>query len=422
MATIAKALNIKEAWGVYALYIMVAGAGAVTPALAAFGSAFPDADPVTISLIQSLPSLTTILGTLLVGAVAGKKISFKVTGIVALVIYLIFGCLPAIWNDTLTSILIARACVGFGMGMVSPLGAAVFLRLVNDKEERSKYLGRGGAMQQAGCVVLTLLGGFLCGIDWRLTFWAYGLALVALVIFVVCFKEPPSLESEAKASGENVAQAEKSHIPGTAWFFIIIFLLAQLVCSPTMMNFSTLMATKIPGEDPMTVAGIAGTLLSLFVLAGVVSSFLMDKLVNVFGRFTGAVALVITLIGNIIIAFATSVAMFTIGIFVFGFGWCLVIPVINLECGNVTNKAGLAMVASLVMVAMNLGNFLASYYMGGVFSIFGPDPTTCLIVDSVGFGILAIIWAVFNMRNKAWSKNEYPSVDTSSEPEADTTL
>ncbi len=418
MASIAKALNVREAWGVYALYIMVAGAGAVTPALAAFGSAFPDADPVTISLIQSLPSLTTILGTLLVGAVAGKKISFKVTGIVALVVYLIFGCLPALWNDSLTSILIARACVGFGMGMVSPLGAAVFLRLVNDKEERSKYLGRGGAMQQIGCVVLTLLGGFLCGIDWRLTFWAYGLALVALAIFVICFKEPPSLETEAKETGES----QKAHIPGTAWFFIIVFLLAQMVCSPTMMNFAILMSTKIPGEDPMTVAGIAGTLLSLFVLAGAVSSVIMDKLVGVFGRFTGAVALVITLIGNIIIASATSVAMFTIGIFVFGFGWCLVIPVINLECGNVTNKAGLAMVASLVMVAMNLGNFVASYYMGGVFSIVGNDPTMCLIVDSVGFGILAIVWAVFNMRNKAWSKDEHPNVDTSSEPQADTTL
>ena len=80
------------------------------------------------------------------------------------------------------------------------------------------------------------------------------------------------------------------------------------------------------------------------------------------------------------------------------------------------------MVASLVMVAMNLGNFLASYYMGAVFGIVGNDPTMCLIVDSVGFGILAVVWAVFNMRNKAWSKGEHPSVDTSSEPKADTTL
>ena len=393
MTSVVKALNMKEAWGVYALYIMVAGAGAVTPALAAFGAAFPDADPVTVSLIQSLPSLTTIIGTLFIGAVAGKKIPFKVAGIAALLVYLVFGCLPAVWNDSLTSILIARALVGFGMGMVSPLGAAIFLRLVDNKEERSKYLGRGGAMQQAGCVVLTLLGGFLCAIDWRLTFWAYGLALVALLIFVICFKEPPSLAEEAAAEG---AKEEKSHIPGTAWFFIIVFLLAQVVCSPTMMNFSTLMATNIPGEDPTTVAGIAGTLLSVFVLAGVVSSVLM---------FTGAGALVITLIGNVIIANANSVPLFTIGILVFGFGWCLVIPVVNLECGNVTNKAGLAMVASLVMVAMNLGNFVASYYMGAVFSFVGNNPSMCLIVDSVAFGVLAVAWAAFNMRNKAWGKD-----------------
>lgn len=399
MSSVAKALNVKEAWGVYALYIMVAGAGAVTPALAAFGAAFPDADPVTISLIQSLPSLTTVIGTLFIGVVAGKKIPFKAAGIAALLVYLVFGCLPAIWNDSLTSILISRALVGFGMGMVSPLGAAVFLRLVDNKEERSKYLGRGGAVQQAGCVVLTLLGGFLCAIDWRLTFWAYGLALVALIIFVLCFKEPPTLAEEAAADGTTEL---KAHIPGTAWFFIIVFLLAQIVCSPTMMNFSILMATKIPGGDPTTIAGIAGTLLSVFVLTGVVSSMLMERLVRLFGRFTGPAALAITLVGNLIIANANSVTLFTIGILVFGFGWCLVIPIVNLECGNVTNKAGLALVASLVMVAMNLGNFIASYYMGLVFSFVGTDPSMCLIIDSGVFALLAIIWGAFNLRNRAW--------------------
>ena len=402
MSDIAKALNLRQAWGVYALYIMVAGAGAVSPALAAFGEAFPEASSVTISLIQSLPSLTTIVGTLFVGAAAGKKISFKLAGVIALLVYLVFGCLPSFWNDSITSILIARALCGLGMGMVSPLGAAVFLRLVDNQESRSTYLGRGGAVQQAGCVVLTLLGGFLCAIDWRLTFLAYGVAIVALVIFLVCFKEPPRLSDEPSSS----EKAEKAHIPGTAWFFIILFCIAQISASPTMMNFSTLMATNVPGEDATTVASIAGILLSVFVLAGVVSSFLMDRLVKALGRFTGAFALVITLVGNLVIANANSVLLFTVGILVYGFGWCLVIPVINLECGNVTNKAGLSMVASLVMVAMNVGNFVASYYMGVVFSIVGDSPSMCLVVDSVVFGILAVLWAVFNMRNKAWIKQQ----------------
>lgn len=402
MSDVMKALNMKEAWGVYALYIMIAGAGAVTPALAAFGEAFPDASPVTISLIQSLPSLTTIIGTLFIGVVAGKKLPFKVCGIAALLVYLVFGCLPAVWNSSIEGILVSRALVGLGMGMVSPLGAACFLRLIEDKDQRSTYLGRGGAFQQAGCVVLTLLGGFLCAIDWRLTFWAYGLCVVALVIFVACFKEPPSLEAAAEETGEK---PEKGHIPAIAWAFLIIFTLAQVVCSPTMMNFSTLMATKIAGQDAMSVAGIAGTLLSVFVLAGVVSSVLMDKLVKLFGKFTGPAALIITVVGNLIISQATSVPMFTVGILIFGFGWCLVIPILNLECGNVTNKAGLAMVASLVMVAMNLGNFVASYYMGFVFQIVGNDPSTCLIVDSVIFVVLAAVWAVVNLGNKAWKKD-----------------
>lgn len=405
MSTIAKALNVKEAWGVYALYIMIAGAGAVSPALAAFGVAFPDASPVTISLIQSLPSLTTVIGCLLIGAVAGKKISFRLCGILALVIYIVGGIVPAVWNTSIEGILVMRAVFGFGAGLLSPLGAAVFLRLVDNKEERSKYLGRGGAFQQAGCVVLTLLGGFLCGIDWRLTFWAYGIGLIALIIFLVCFKEPPALGGDTE-EGEEAPVKEKAHIPGAAWFFIVIFCICQLVCSPTMMNFSGLMATKIVGQDASSVAGIAGILLSIFVLAGVVSSVLMDKLVKLFGKFTGAFALVVTLIGNIIISQAASVPMFTVGILIFGFGWCLVIPIINLECGNVTNKAGLAMVASLVMVVMNLGNFLASYYMGAVFSFVNNDASMCLIIDSIIFALCAIAWAVFNLKNKAWKKSE----------------
>ena len=53
---------------------------------------------------------------------------------------------------------------------------------------------------------------------------------------------------------------------------------------------------------------------------------------------------------------------------------------------------------------MNIGNFVASYYMGAVFGVVGNNPAMCLIIDSVVFGVLAIAWAVFNLRNKAWSK------------------
>ncbi len=403
MNSIGKTLSIRQAWGVYALYIMVAGAGAVTPALAAFGDAFPDASPVTITLVQSLPSLTCILGTLLVGSIAGRKISFKLAGIIALLIYFVFGVFPAIWNNTIEGILIMRALVGFGMGMVAPLGASVFIRLVEDKEERQRYLGRGGAFWQIGCIIMTLSGGFLCAIDWRLTFWAYALSLVSLVVFLFCFKEPElTKNSEKDQRNEN---KKKIKIPAAAWFFVILFTVAQMVSSPTMMTFSTLMSINIPGETATSVAGTAGILLSIFVLAGGIASAFLDKFIKVMGRFTGAFCFIVCAAGAAIIAFASSILLFAVGIIVFGFGVCLAQPLFNYECSSVTDKISFTMVASLLMVAMNVGNFAASFWLGAVYSVVGESPSTLLLVDVGLFVVLAVIWAIFNLQNNAWRKD-----------------
>ncbi len=62
---------------------------------------------------------------------------------------------------------------------------------------------------------------------------------------------------EGASSAEDFKKAEKVRIPGTAWFFLALFMIGQVVCSPIMMNFSSLMAETGAGG-----AGAAGTLLS----------------------------------------------------------------------------------------------------------------------------------------------------------------
>ena len=401
MSDIAKALNFKEAWGVYMLYFMVAGAGAVSPALASFSEAFPEASVTTVSLIQTLPSITIIIGTLLAGVVAGKKLPFKTCGVIALVIYLIFGVLPTFWNDSLEGILVIRAICGFGMGFVSPLGAAAFLHLVKSEEERAKYLGRGGAMQQIGCVAMTLLGGVLCAIDWRYTFLAYGLCLIVLIVFVICFKEPPSLVSEASedASDAKVKPKEKVKVPGAAVAIIVIAVLAQLMMSPTMVEFSFLMTEKITDLSPAVVTSACGVLMSVFVLGGAISSALMDKLMKLFGKFIGPVAIFVAVIGNVIIAMATSIPMFAVGIIVFGVGWCLAIPVMNLDASRGVNEATLSLIPSLIWGLMNVGNFLASYWLG-VLGIIGGSATNILLIDSGIFAVLGVAWGIVNVVRK----------------------
>lgn len=401
-----KKISLPIAIGVYAMYFMISGAGATTPAIAGLGAAYPDVPQATITMINTLPSLAIIVGTLFMGAVAGKKIPFKTAAIIALIIYLIFGIFPTFWHDSFEGILITRVICGLGMGLVAPLGAAVFTNLIADKEERSKYLGRGGAFQQIGCVVMTFVGGWLAAIDINYTWLAYLLCIPCLLLIAFCYKDTDATRIVASEDKPK----EKIHIGGVAIIFIVIFFIAQMVCSPTMMNFSGLMASKIAGQSATSVAGIAGTLLSVFVLAGAVGSALLDKFIKGLGKFTGAVMLVVSALGMFIVASADSVAMFTIGICVFGFGWCTVIPMFNFEAANATNKAGLAMIASLLWAFANVGNFLSSYWLMFVYGVTGADqlaPTaadmsTPLVVGAVIFIVLAVVWAIVNISSKAW--------------------
>ena len=390
--------------GVYAMYFMISGAGATTPGIAAMGVAFPDIPQSTITMINTLPSLTIILGTLLMGAIAGKKIAYKPAAILSLIIYIVFGIMPTFMfgSASFYAILVTRVCCGYGMGLVAPLGAAVITNLFTDKDQRSKYLGRGGAWQQLGCVVLTMVGGWLAAVDVKYCFLAYLCGLVCLIVVLFCYKDTP--QTQLHVDEATNAPKEKTHISGLAWVFIIIMALAQMFCSPTMMNFSNLMATQIPGQDATTVAGIAGTLLSVFVLAGALGSALLNKFIKTFGRFNGLVQFLICAIGMFVIAGAHSVAMFTVGICIFGFGWCTAIPTGNLECANLTNKAGLALVASLLWAIMNVGNFFSSYWLAFIYSIVGQNFAMPLYIGAVLFIILGVIWALVNLGNKAWKK------------------
>lgn len=407
-------ISLPIAIGVYAMYFMVSGMGATTPAIAGLGAAFPDVPQATITMINTLPSLAIIVGTLFMGAVAGKKIPFKTAALVALTIYLISGVIPAFWHDSFEGILVTRVICGLGMGLVAPLGAAVFTNLITSKEERSKYLGRGGAFQQIGCVVMTFAGGWLAAIDVNYTWLAYLLCIPCLALIAFCYKDTDAtriVESEDKPK-------EKIHIGGIAIVFIVFFFIAQMVCSPTMMNFSGLMAAKIAGQSATSVAGIAGTLLSVFVLAGAIGSALLNKFIKGLGKFTGAAMMIISAIGIYIVAIADSVAMFTIGICVFGFGWCTVIPMFNFEAANVTNKAGLAMVASLLWALANVGNFLSSYWLMFIYDVIGADqlaPSAAdmsapLIAGAIIFVVIAVVWVIVDLNNKAWKADDSAEV------------
>lgn len=395
----------KAALGTWAVTMVVFGSSATTPAMNSLFQAFADQPQWLVSLINTLPSLTTLVGCLLFGAIANSKIKFKTVAIVGMLIYGIFGILPCWINDSLAAVLVIRALTGFGIGFIMPLGSTWFMRMIRDRNERGRYLSWNQAFGSGGSVVMTLLGGWLCAVNWKYTFLAYLFVFVGFIIMLICFREPKSVDDIIKEEGasaaEEFSQAKRVKLGATSWFIVIFYFCFQLFMSPGLMQLSVLMAEHNAGD-----AAMAGNLLTIFVLVTAIACIFGDKYIKLFGKYTTCIFFVITAAGLFCIAFGTSAWVFALGMVFVGLG-CTVNFLVNFEIGLVTKAAGLAWAASLIMFATNLGNFCSSFWMGFLQGIGGADAATNfpVVVCGVLMAVAGILFAVMNVANKkVWGK------------------
>ena len=100
------------------------------------------------------------------------------------------------------------------IGFIMPLGATWFLRAIRDRDQRGSSISWNLAIGSVGSVIMTILGGVLAGISWNYTFLAYIFVLLSLVIVVIFFKEPPSVEEiiaeEGIQSGAEFESAKRA--------------------------------------------------------------------------------------------------------------------------------------------------------------------------------------------------------------------
>lgn len=396
----------KAALGTWAVTMVVFGSSATTPAMNSLFQAFADQPQWLVSLINTLPSLTTLVGCLLFGAIANSKIKFKTVAIVGMLIYGIFGILPCWINDSLAAVLVIRALTGFGIGFIMPLGSTWFMRMIRNRQERGRYLSWNQAFGSGGSVVMTLLGGWLCAVNWKYTFLAYLFVFVGFVIMLICFREPKTVDEIIKEEGasaaEEFSQAKRVKLGATSWFIVVFYFCFQLFMSPGLMQLSVLMAEHNAGD-----AAMAGNLLTIFVLVTAIACIFGDKYIKLFGKYTMCVFFIITAAGLFCIAFGTTAWMFALGMVFVGLG-CTVNFLVNFEIGLVTKAAGLAWAASLIMFATNLGNFCSSFWMGILQGIGGADAATNfpVVVCGVLMAVAGILFAVMNVANKkVWGKD-----------------
>lgn len=375
--------NISSFIALMSIFLFGMGNSIVTAALQNIAEAFPHIKYSTILLVSALPMLTIIPFTMLSGAVAGLKVKYRTLLITGYIIYVVAGTAPYFIHD-FTLVLVARALFGAGLGILTPLGPALILRLY-EGQARASVLGYSSIVTNIGGIILQLVGATLCAISWRNTFLAHLLGMISLTIILFALKEP---EKVIKSAGQKIK------LPVKAYVIFFMFGLFALLANPVLMNMSTIIITSNMGN-----AAAVGLILAMTTVGGMFSGAIFGKLYSKTSRYIIAIALLTTASGLVFVNFANNMLLLTAGAVVLGAGFGIMMPSITMIIGSIVVPAATSFAIGVMMAFMNIFGFSSTYYIELLARLTGnPSPKLPLYIAMVVFTLAGAIYALISFR------------------------
>lgn len=227
----------------------------VGSAIAAIAKSFPDVPISTIQLLSTLPGLGSLIITLIAGQMA-MHISKKYLVLLGIALITIGGLIPAFWNQSIYGLLICSIVLGMGVGFISTLNP-MLLSQYFDGEERSTMMGVNTGVTSLGAMLLTAIGGYLGGENWRHLYFVFGFGIVIfLLVLIFLPNDQVNAVNQTQTTKTSTLQLFKELNSYVYIVYFIVFLLG-IAFTAYMANLSIVVAQK----------GIGGTTLTGFINA-----------------------------------------------------------------------------------------------------------------------------------------------------------
>lgn len=368
--------------------LLVGSAPAINANIPAMASAFDTIPLAIIEMLTTVPSLFLMISVLISSFIA-KKIGYKQTASLGLLIVAVSGILP-VFVSNFYLILISRAMLGFGIGLFNSLTVALVNSFYQGKD-RAKMYGLQSAFEGAGGIFITFIAGQLLKIGWQAPFLAYAIAIPVCIVFI---KFIPKVATANDISvDKNVIVKENGFKKDNIMlisFIALLFVAASLYMTMGI-KVSTLITTAGYGN-----ASDASLVIILLSLGAITAGTLFSKIIKIFKQLTPIIGLLILALAMFLIGISNSMIITLAGGFLTGFGFKIFMPYLIDRINNSQIK-NTPLATSLLLVGFNLGAFISPYSSIFMQNIALSDSLNSLfIVLSGGFICLAVIMLVLN--------------------------
>lgn len=338
-----------------------AGTGATNAAVPLIMKAMPTVAPSLIQLIVTLPALFMALVPVLY-AKAVEKMKKRTLLWMGGISFVVGGVAPAFVLNNIWVVLLFRALLGAGCGVLAPMGVDLVVDFFEGKE-RATMLGFVSGFVGLSGMVFSQLGGYLAGIQWNYVYYTYLVAVLFLAVPVIFLPEP---DRQAKIAADTSAHVNTKLNLGvfviSLGFFIFEF---AWYIMPT--NVAIVVMTQ--GISPAEIGG----LFSAMSIACLIIALTYGPLVRILKTTVLLpVSFLLNGAGSLIIYYGHSMVLFTIGIVLMGFALGLAIPTFM---GKVTSLVSYSASAKAIAVA---------YFFMGMGGFF--QPLICNLFGASGIG------------------------------------
>lgn len=372
------------------LLTIMAGAG-VAAGVEKIGRAFPNAPETLIKLVISLPSLFIIISALLVG-IFGQHIKKKPLIVCGLALFLIGG-VGASFTHSIEQLLLFRAVLGFGTGIILPFSTGL-IAACYEGTEKSKMMGYSFATNNLGAMTANIMAGILALISWRYMFQVYWLALITLILVLLFLNQLPDSKVKLKSSEDSLSKPPEK-LPPRVFRIALYGFGIMMVFYMIATNLALIITERKMGTSQ--VSGYIFALNTFIMLcAGILLPFSMRL-----KKYFIPVGFLLVAAGFFGISKSSTLSLMIFSNVLSGAGVGSLFPyLLNLASDKIPESLSFKAM-SITMVFAWFGQFLSPLFFGFVSSLTGLDISNMFLSISIVFLILTVGSSVINLRKTA---------------------
>ncbi len=353
--------------------------------------------------VTTVACIVSVVFSILLGLVAGKKIGFRPLIFFCATVELITALLPFLASNFVV-LIILRGLFGIGFGGMQSMENTVAAKLI-PANKRAGILGMGMFFGFGANCVLQYVGGLLADIGWNYVFLNHLLLIIPYAIVVVgCLKldfsgqdEEDAQAVESKSDAElNEATDKEAAMPKTKKAGInrpivqmwVMMLFVGIFIAPLLVGCSFL---SEPINDSAAIAGIVAVFFSVGCMVG---GLCYAKLFAVLKKFALPVFLFMMVLGLAGCGMVRTIPLLCAWIFIAGMSFSLTMSMSMMILTLSSAPSMIAMASALMMALYNLGMFLSSSFEELVGLLTGDALYMPLYVGAVILAVFAVCYSL----------------------------